>query len=467
MHVSKAIEYILVFALVLVSGIGMGLGMSASQRHHELAIGLDTGVPSSCAATAQGKGDSCKTALTSDAGKLLGVPVANWGMATMGIAFIAALVFAGALATGAWQVAAHVFSLLVLLALIDLGGTLVYLYIGLVQLGTKCTMCLAMHTSNAAFCLVVGLAWSHMGNRMRDLARTQGPAWKRQVAATVALGIGFWFIVSVGTDFYFTEQERRLQQKRTDGAPLIQARGEVMLACPAKNCMSSLQYTSQDMPPDGASLVLAKAAPGRQTLVEMLDMSCPHCRHEFKERMSVLYHRLLTTPDGTGARLLLWPASNECNPEYSGQKLPNCEANAALLCAWQAGPDKGLAYADEEAGHAHEQVTFDRPAWLKSHAGEAAAQCFNRELASNFVTLKRHVAAAVKLREVARGKSVECRTGLDAGGKPLEPGVLYWCFAGTPSYAVFGDRTALPGADQRLQAAQALDKWPFLAGCLK
>ncbi|MBI5609733.1 MAG: hypothetical protein HY902_12745, partial [Deltaproteobacteria bacterium] len=257
-----------------------------------------------------------------------------------------------------------------------------------------------------------------------------------------------------------------LHKKRTDGAELIQARGEVMLACPAKNCMPSLQYASADMPADDASLVLAKAAPGRQTLVEMLDMSCPHCRHEYKERMSMLYHRLLAAPDGTGARLLLWPASNECNPEYGGQKLPNCEANAALLCAWQVGPDQGLAYADEEAGHAHEQVTFDRPAWLKSKVGEAAAQCFQREVAGGFPSLKRHVAAAVKLREVARGKSAECRTGLDAGGKQIDAGVLYWCFAGTPSYAVFGDRGSAPGPDQRLQAAQAFDKWPFLAGCL-
>ncbi len=467
MTVAKLIEYILVFSLVLISGLGMGLGMSASQRHHELSIGLDTGVPSSCAALSKGHGDSCKGALTSEAGKVLGVPIANWGMATMGIAFAAALVFAGALSVGAWQVAAHVFSLLVLLALIDLGGTLTYLYIGLIQMGTKCAMCLAMHTANAAFCLVVGLAWTNMGDRMRDLARTQGPAWKRQVAATVALGVGFWFIVSVGTDFYFTEQQRRLHKKRTDGAELIRERGEVMLACPAKDCMASLQYATADLPPDDASLVLAKAAPGRQTLVEMLDMSCPHCRHEYKERMSMLYHRLLAAPDGTGARLLLWPASNECNPEYGGQKLPNCEANAALVCAWQAGPDQGLAYADEEASHAHEQVTFDRPAWLKSKAGAAAEQCFQREVSAGFPTLKRHVQAAVKLREVARGKSAECRTGLDAGGKQIDAGVLYWCFTGTPSYAVFGDRGSAPGPDQRLQAAQAFDKWPFLAGCLK
>ena len=81
MHVSKAIEYILVFALVLVSGIGMGLGMSASQRHHELAIGLDTGVPSSCAATAQGKllPQTGAVLIRTAAGELLGAVGASGG----------------------------------------------------------------------------------------------------------------------------------------------------------------------------------------------------------------------------------------------------------------------------------------------------------------------------------------------------------------------------------------------------
>lgn len=464
---ARLLDYLLIFALILVAGVGAGLGLTAAQRHHELAIGLDTGVPSSCAALAHGHGDSCKSALTSDAGKVMGIPVAIWGMATMTVAAVTAVVFASVLALGAWQVAAHVFSLLLLWAFIDMSGTLMFLYIGLVKLGTKCTLCLAMHAANALLCVVVGWAWSHFGDRLRDLARQQGPAWKKQVGATMALGIGFWFIACVGTDFYFAEQAKWLHKKSRDNQALIVERGTVMLQCPAKDCLPSIVGPTADLPPDDSSLVLAQAAPGKPTLVEMLDVSCPHCRHDFKERMGLLYRRWSADHAGAGVRLVLWPASTECNPRYTNEHLPNCEANAALLCAWQANPLIGLDYLDEEVGHAHEQVTFDRKAWLAAHATPAAVACFAKEIDGGFVALKRQVEAAWQLRQRALGRNVECRTGLDVAGKPLDPGVLFWCFAGTPSYAVFSDRGAAAGPDKRVQAAQSLDKWSFLGGCVR
>ncbi len=463
---SRIVEYLLIFAMVLVTGLGTGLGLSAAQRHHELAVGLDTGVPSSCAALAKGTGDSCKSALTSDSGKVLGVPIAVWGMATMGIAAATSLVFAGALAAGAWTMAAHVFSLLLLLAFINLGGTLAYLYIGLVQLQTKCTLCLAMHTANAAYCLIIGLTWSHFGDRFREFARAHGRGWKRQVGATVALGVGFWFISSVGADFYYSAQAAQLHTKRQQGKALIQNRGEVMLACPAKECLPSLNLPGADLPADDASLVVATAKPGKATLVEMLDVSCPHCRHDYKEKMSLLYRRYLAGAEGVGARMVLWPASAECNPRYGGQHEPNCQANAALLCAWRASPAAGLAYLDEEVSHAHEQVTFDRAKWLSDFAGPPAAACLQAETKAGFPGLKKHVEAGFRLRERAQAKNSECRTGLDAGGKAIDPGLLFWCFTGTPSYAVFQDAPPAPGPDRRLQAAQTHDRWPFLAGCL-
>lgn len=463
---SRLVEYVLIFALVLVTGLGAGLGLSAAQRHHELAVGLDTGVPSSCAMQSKGTGDSCKSALTSDAGKVLGVPIAVWGMATMAVALLAVLVFAGALSAGAWTMASHVFSLMVLLALVNLGGTLVYLFIGLVQLQTKCTLCLAMHTANAAYCMLIGLTWSHFADQFRGFARSHGPGWRPQVIATVALGAGLWFISSIGADFYYSAQAARLHTKRQQAKTLIQERGEVMLACPSKECLPSLRYPSADVPPDNASLVIAKAAPGQPTLVEMLDVSCPHCRHDYKERMGLLYRRFLAGSEGAGARLLLWPASNECNPRFGGQHEPNCQANAALVCAFQVSPLAGLAYLDEEVSHAHEQVTFDRQKWLSDFAGPAAVACYDSELKGGFPALKRHVEAGAKLRERAQALHPECRSGLELGDKPMDPGLLFWCFAGTPSYAVFADGADAPGPDRRAQAAQSLDRWPFLAGCL-
>lgn len=463
---ARLLDYLLIFALIVVAGIGAGLGLTAAQRHHELAIGLDTGVPSSCAALAHGTGDSCKSALTSEQGKLMGIPVAIWGVATMTVALATAAVFAGALTLGAWQVAAHVFSLLVLWALINLAGTLMFLYVGLVQLQTKCTLCLAMHAANAVLCIVVGWSWSHFGDRLRDLARQQGPAWKKQVGATMALSIGFWFIACVGTDFYFAEQATRLYKKSKDNQALITARGEVMLRCPAKDCMPSIVGPTADLPPTEGSLVLTEALPGKPTLVEMLDVSCPHCRHDFKERMGLLYRRWATDHPGSGVRLVLWPASNECNPRYAGQHLPNCEANAGLLCAWQHSPNTGLDYLDEETGHAHEQVTFDRKAWLRAHANPAAVACYDKEVDGGYAGLKKQVEAAWMLKERAQGRNVECRTGLDVAGKPIDPGLLFWCFAGTPSYAVFSDRGVSAGVDRRVQAAQSLDKWSFLGGCV-
>jgi len=463
----RLVSWLLLFALVLITGLGAGLGLSAAQRHHELAIGLDTGVPSSCAALAKGQGDSCKSALTSDQGKILGVPVAIWGMATMAVALATALVFAGALTIGAWQIAAHAFALLVAWSMINLGGTLWFLYVGLVQLQTKCTLCLAMHAANASLCIVVGWAWNHFGDRMRDLARRQGPAWKKQVGATMALGVGFWFIASVGTEFYFSEQAARLHHKRTDNQALLQARGGIMLRCPAKNCLPALVAPTAELPPDDGSLVLARAQPGRPTLVEMLDVSCPHCRHDYKERMSFLYRRWAADHPGAGLRLVLSPASNECNPAYHGDHLPNCEANAALYCAWQHAPNTGLDYLDEEVSHAHEQVAFDRKAWFARHASPAAVACFDREVGGGYPAIKRQAAAGRGLRERAQARLPECRSGMQIGGKPTDPGLLFWCFAGTPSYAVFSDRAAADVADQRAQAAQALDKWAFLAGCVR
>ena len=463
----RLFEVLFVFLLTLVTGVGTGLGLTAAQRHHELAAELDTGVPTACAALGNG-GDGCKNALTSDAGKVLRIPVAIWGMATQAAALSATLAFAVTTAMGLWVPAAHVFSLLVVLAFISLGGTLAYLYIGLVQLQTKCTLCLFMHTCNALFLILVGMAWTHYGERLRDLQRRHGPGWKRQVAATVGLGAGVWFITAVAADFAYADKAMRLHRKREDNGLVHAGRGQVLTQCKAGRCLSPLVQPTSALPGDSASLPLSRPQAGQPTLVEMLDVSCTHCRKDYKERMHHILRRAVAGELPYGVRLVLWPASTECNPNYGAEQPPHCEANAGLLCAFDVNPSTALDYLDEEVSHPNEQVFFDREAWLRSKGGEAAVKCFRDEHSNGWPRLKQGAAAGLALRQRMAQAFPQCATGLGTGDAKLDPARLFWCFTGTPAYGVFADTPAKPlPAESALRAAvEAPDKWGFVASCL-
>jgi uncharacterized membrane protein len=463
----RLFEVLFVFLLTLVTGVGTGLGLTAAQRHHELAAELDTGVPTACAALGNG-GDGCKNALTSDAGKVLRIPIAIWGMSTQAAALCAALAFAVTTALGLWTQAAHVFGLLVVLAFISLGGTLTYLYIGLVQLSTKCTLCLFMHACNALYCILVGMAWTHYGDRLRDLQRRHGPGWKRQVEATVGLGAGVWFITAVAADFAYADKAMRLHRNRESNKPVHAMRGEVLTQCKSGRCLSPLVQPVSALPADSASLVLSRPQPGQPTLVEMLDVSCTHCRHDYKERMHHVLRKAVAGQVPYGVRLLLWPASTECNPNYGAEQPPHCEANAGLLCAHQLSPTVALDYLDEEVSHPNEQVFFDREAWLRQRGGEPAVQCFRDEKANNYGRLKQHAAAGLALRQRMAGQFPQCAQGFGSGDAKVDPARLFWCFTGTPAYGVFADGPAKPvPPDSELRAAvESPDKWQFLASCL-
>lgn len=415
-----------------LGAVGLALTLLASGSAIGLAVvGLGPHALTRC-------GDACALAL-SDRGfaSLLGLPILAWAAALHAalIALTWALVLLRALPR-ARSDRALVNATWVLLALL-LIGTATYLVLGLARLEVGCKLCLAMHALAMASALGATLhltAASAVPNTSDDApddashdapddapGRASHPT--RWHLAPTVITLALAAAATVGGAWLLGHP------RHAEATPGAQWLGAV---CTPSTCPASAHFGPRALPDPDEALVLAQPAPGRPTLVAWLDLACPACRADFAA-LEPLLRELAAAPSGAGLSLLLRADAAACDPLASGGAPSACEAPIALLCAARhGGPDAALDHLAWELAASPGYLTLaDRRAALSART-PAAARCLDDELALGpRGTLAAHSRAARRLRGEARARTT-C-----GGADPA-----WWCFEGTPSFAIVHPRAA-------------------------
>lgn len=448
----RVFQHVLVFGLVFFMAVGASAGMVTVQRHHELTSKLDIATPPACQAS-EGGGDSCEQALAHpEWGKLFGVSVAAWGAGAYIAGLFFALLLALALALRSEGLLSASLGALSVVAMVMIGGTLLYLIVGLFVIGTKCGLCLTMHAINGVIVTLIGIS---VFSTWKDYAR-------RSYSGAVGAGAALFALVLYGGAAFAVDsiEEQRFDKLEARSADLEKQYGGILeRACPVIPCPEELVFPLADMPDETASVVLAKGA-GEKHLVEMLDMSCEACQDQHRF-LTDRYRTMMQKGDkGMGLRLVLWSANRDCNPHTKRRlHFHSCSANAGLICAARAGgPEKALAYMEWEfsAENLQAHTLPDRMGWLEKNVSVLAPACLKEELSNGTDgRLARHATAGKVLAEKAK-KRAEC--GPEGKG--------WWCFNVTPSFGVFTDAPYGEGtpADEAV-GIPPRTKAMFLRGC--
>lgn len=366
--------------------------------------------PSSC-------GSDCAALATSSGASLFGVPI-------LALAFALHLTLWSSLSlailTRGTRVGQALHTLVFVLAAALLIGTAVYLTWGLV-LGLACHLCLTLHA--AALVAALGVFVAGLGEPLT----TRGTALPLLLSALIALVLG-----AAAAFFGHHQHGARLAATQSVEATLA-------AVCEADTCPAAATFPRSELPDD--ALVLTGPPPTPRgtttttstTMLLYIDFECAACRRELAA-MRDLLRRTVTTGD-TGLAMLLRAEVSACDPSARGGDPARCEAPAALVCATRHGRGtSALAYLDWELAASPGYYTLeDRRTWLAQRVDPEARQCLDDELRlGRFGTVARHAEAARELRAQARA-----HLGCSTSSTSDEP---WWCFASTPSVALFTNR---------------------------
>lgn len=380
--------------------IGLGLAWLATAFSAALAwkgLGIE---PSSCAS-------DCAAMAHAPGASIYGIPILAFAL---GLHLVLWLVIGLRAFTTSPKLIATLATLMFGLAALLLVGTAVYLVWGLV-LGLTCTLCLTLHA--AALVAALGVFLAGLGE----------PVFTRGTARHVALGMVLAALVMLLGTVSGASHRTWTQNDRT----YVDA--DIASLCEIDTCPSAAVFRTSDLPE--AALVVSQASP---TVLLWIDFECTACRRELATLKSFLTEHIMKKG---GLALLLRAEVAACDPSARGGDPSRCEAPAALICATRHGrPTSALAYLEWELAASPGFYTLeDRRAWLAQRVDPAARQCLDDELRmGRHGTLARHAEAARNLGQLAQAH-VGC------GPNQAEP--AWWCFAATPSLAVFSD-TAPP-----------------------
>lgn len=295
-----------------------------------------------------------------------------------------------------------------LLAAILLVGTATYLTWGL-TLGLACTVCLTLHA--AALVVALGVFLAGLGEPILAHA-SHRPVVFSGLVGVLVMGAG----VALATSRHTSESADRQEIDTTLAA-----------VCESETCPSAAFFRSQELPVEALTL---SDSPG-PTLLLWIDFDCAACRRELRAMGKLLTDWVTTRRAGLSA--LIRAEVSACDPNARGGDPARCEPGAALVCAARHGtPRSALEFLEWELGASAGYYTVqDRRTWLGQHVDPAAQRCLDDELRlGRQATISRHAEAAKTLRDIAR-------THPGCGG-PDEP--AWWCFAATPSMAVFSNQ---------------------------
>lgn len=464
-------QCLLVFLLVVTTGFGVAAGLSTSQRHYELSNRLQVTPPKSCSSNDQHI-DACSAALTGPYGKIAGVPVAVWGTSAHLAAMLLVLVLAVGLALAHDGVTRGAMIGLLTIAAIGLLGTVVYLAIILTK-DIPCSLCKKMHITNALLFLFAAVtAW-----RVRDVLHG---ALRDGMGVAVLVGgvVAVWLSSAAAIRTGFEDRFGAIRTRATANATKVDQFRTIMDRCPRNECLSPLVVPSAATPDETQSLVLGGDAT-EPALVALMNLTCVHCQNEYRDGMKARLTRLMSRTD-VGLRIVLLPKPNVCAGNSEESVSASCRANTAALCALREGsPEATMRYFDAEIERepGAEDWTFERvhdktrEQWLRENISARAADCYHAEMIGGYGALASHVEAARALQRAQEERFPECAMPPDDGEGSDGPEPPWWCFIGTPSFAVSlpAEGGASDTAAELLEtaAASATDaRWKYVLDCL-
>ena len=441
--------YLIVFFMILVAGVCMGIGWSTATRHYEVTHDLYTQPPSSCKINSSE--DGCSNVLGGEYGKdaLFGFPVAVWGTALSFTLFITSILFAISLVLESQTLTLETWSSLAALSLISFSASGYYLCIIYFELETECFLCFVMHSVNFIETLLVLCASMFLGGPRRAISlMASQPLFTKLFS--VGAPVIIWLVAATGITHNFDDRFSNIEKLKALNPHLVQNYERIMNRCPSDQCLEPLVFPKKNQPDMDHSLVFRKSQTG-PTLVQLLDMSCAECKAEYNREWRRVYQNIITGAEGElGFRVVLTPKNRDCNILS-----PVCDANTALICAFDKGPEYGMNYMDIEFMENSDRL--NRKGWLEKNMGSQVAECYAKERSNLYPRLKSHIREKNKLEFYAKERCAD------------NPGA-WWCFTGTPSFGIFTEvgTISVTNNPHKINEAQTgLRKKHFLWDCLK
>ena len=277
---------------------------------------------------------SCQQVLTSEYGKVFGVPVAAGGAIWSLLAFMLAAV---GLKDPKSETASRVSGYLFILATIGLASVFYFAYISFFVLKTACPICLTMYASVIGTFLISATSAGPIGALPSRLGRDLATVAQTPIAATLAV---VWLAVSAGLVFAFPKPPQATTPTSGQGASAAAA-----AAVPAETLSPEqrseweawldAQPKAPEAMPTGATKVL---------VLKFNDYQCPSCRLAW-----VLYKDIIAKYEKAHPGVFVFenkdfPLETECGA-FSIPHAAACEAAAAVRMAREKNRDKELEAA--------------------------------------------------------------------------------------------------------------------------
>ncbi len=442
------IQYLLLFCLLLFSALGSVAALITLERRYEISLSLEVEAPKSCHSQESGE-DGCQSTLTDPKwGSFQGIPVAAWGAGCSLVTLLAALLLS--LGLGLRRDGLQIFSLSVLLLMAALmaAASLFFILLAHFILKSFCALCWTMHAFNLMSLLfILSLLW---------------PRWRR------VLRLGLWqfeaLLLTPSLCLAFAWSAHQLWERRAQGIAQVQeSQGALFLStfsreCRAASCSRELLH-KEGLPSPEQSLILSEGE--HIVLVELLDMSCESCR-DHHHLLLPLYKEIIQDPE-LGLRLVLYPLDKDCNKELrtkaQGTHQNACSANLTLFCAYQqGGTQKALEFMKYQFGKNGPYRAQDHKSWLEKEFGvKQLRHCYSRAyLKGRKGPLSAHIDYVIQQREKLK---LDPKRRCDSKA--------WWCFEGTPNFALFSKNTEIPLiSNLPIQESSMAERLNDLRACL-
>jgi len=274
---------------------------------------------------------SCQQVLTSEYGKVFGVPVAAGGAIWSLLAFMLAAV---GLKDPKSETASRVSGYLFILATIGLASVFYFAYISFFVLKTACPICLTMYASVIGTFLISATSAGPIGALPSRLGRDLATVAQTPIAATLAV---VWLAVSAGLVFAFPKPPQPTQTSASgaSSAPAVPAETLSPEQRSEWEAWLDAQPKAPEAMPTGATKVL---------VLKFNDYQCPSCRLAW-----VLYKDIIAKYEKAHPGVFVFenkdfPLETECGA-FSIPHGAACEAAAAVRMAREKNRDKELEAA--------------------------------------------------------------------------------------------------------------------------
>jgi protein-disulfide isomerase len=269
--------------------------------------------------------------LTSEYGKVFGVPVAAGGAIWSLLAFMLAAV---GLKNPKSETASRVSGYLFILATIGLASVFYFAYISFFVLKTACPICLTMYASVIGTFLISATSAGPIGALPSRLGRDLATVAQTPIAATLAV---VWLAVSAGLVFAFPKppQATPTSASGASSTPAVPAETLSPEQRSEWEAWLDAQPRAPEAMPTGATKVL---------VLKFNDYQCPSCRLAW-----VLYKDIIAKYEKAHPGVFVFenkdfPLETECGA-FSIPHAAACEAAAAVRMAREKNRDKELEAA--------------------------------------------------------------------------------------------------------------------------